>query len=279
MISTEQKDELIARIIDKFLTEPMSHISQKAVIDGAILLGVNDRQLIIYLKSKVEPFMNGQKAAKSPITTVFSVLALVQGCYEKLKQVGAAEERQAELVDGEMNLNEQYKTLFYMVHWLCKNPNQLFSKAEQIALLTHLTRALSELSKVVEYSVLVKLLDDREAMDTIDIDFICFQNKQLNEHRIKSMQRIIGRLDLAAEKTDAAKQAARELIKLMQGTCKHEEVVMTWLVEHKIDQLQGRESNIEDPHRKKLTQLCDRDQSLWLSQVNKSIDNYLSTKS
>ena len=49
------------------------------------------------------------------------------------------------------------------------------------------------------------------------------------------MQRIIGRLDLAAEKTDAAKQAARELIKLMQGTCKHEEVVMTWLVEHKID--------------------------------------------
>ena len=55
------------------------------------------------------------------------------------------------------------------------------------------------------------------------------------------MQCIINRFDLAAEKTDKTKNAATELIKLMRGTCKHEEVVMTWLVEHKIDELQ--ESN------------------------------------
>ena len=82
------------------------------------MLGVNDHQLLKYLKNKVAPFMNGEaKDSKSPITMIFSVLALVQGCYEKLKAVSIAEA--VETPKSEMDLNEQYETLFYMVHWLC----------------------------------------------------------------------------------------------------------------------------------------------------------------
>lgn len=52
---------------------------------------------------------------------------------------------------------------------------------------------MSELSKVVNFEVFVKLADDFEAMQTIAIDFICFQNKKLHDNRLKSLTEILAR--------------------------------------------------------------------------------------
>jgi hypothetical protein len=86
-----------------------------------------------------------------------------------------AKEAEVEAVK-EMNYDQQYSTLFNITLWVCKNTQKIFKKKSQISLLYYLTKSLSELSKVVNYPVLVKLLNDGDAMQTIDIDFICFQN-------------------------------------------------------------------------------------------------------
>ena len=50
---------------------------------------------------------------------------------------------------------------------------------------------------------------------------------------------------------------------------------MTWLVDFK---LEGDSLVISNEHQRKLTDLCKQDPTMWLSEVNKSIDNYLQTK-
>jgi hypothetical protein len=63
-----------------------------------------------------------------------------------------------------------------MVFQVCRNNGQLFSKNEQISLLTQLARALSELAKVVSYDMLIKLSENKELKLTMVIDLICFQD-------------------------------------------------------------------------------------------------------
>ena len=56
---------------------------------------------------------------------------------------------------------------------------------------------------------------------------------------------------------------------------------MSWLVEYKINEIDNNDESkkeSDDAHRNKLIKMCVADQSLWLSEVNKSIDSYLSTK-
>lgn len=63
-----------------------------------------------------------------------------------------------------MTYDQQYKHLFYTTLWVCRNKQRLFSKSEQIALLNYLTSSMSDLIKVVNFSVLVELANDFEAM-------------------------------------------------------------------------------------------------------------------
>lgn len=55
-------------------------------------------------------------------------------------------------------------------------------------MLTHLMKALAELSKVVDYQVLLKLLEQKDNMQTVNIDFICYQNSEIDDYIAKSHQ-------------------------------------------------------------------------------------------
>jgi hypothetical protein len=142
--------------------------------------------------------------------------------------------------------------------------------------LNHLTKSLSELSKVVSYSTLLKLFEDSDKMQTIDIDFICFQNRSLQENRSKAMKQVLERLDTEQPKTERSTKAAKELIQIMKGMCKFEQDVIAWLINIKLDP-SINESRQSEPMQK-LSDLCSKDQSLWLVEVNFSIDSYLDTK-
>jgi len=52
---------------------------------------------------------------------------------------------------------------------------------------------MSELSKVVSYEMLVALSEDYDTVQTIAIDFICFQNKRLHDNRLTSLTEILNR--------------------------------------------------------------------------------------
>ena len=84
--SPEEKNQFINRVVEMFLSVPVKHISQEAVIEATLKLGVSDTSLINYLVSQL-----GIEAAKvhekSPVMMMFSVLSLVLKNYEKLKPV------------------------------------------------------------------------------------------------------------------------------------------------------------------------------------------------
>lgn len=49
----EEKHDLICSIIEKFLSRPIAYISQEAVINATVQLGVSDSVLIKYLGRKL----------------------------------------------------------------------------------------------------------------------------------------------------------------------------------------------------------------------------------
>ena len=85
---------------------------------------------------------------------------------------------------------------------------------------------MSELIKVVDFWVLVELSDDFKAMQTVAIDFICFQNKKLHENRLLSLNEVLARHNdihkAEPSKGDDRIKAAKELLQLMQSMNKHE---------------------------------------------------------
>ena len=135
LITLEEKQTFICRIIDEFLSVPLSHISQKAVIEALVQVGFCDKVLITYLVEKLDIDSN-KKLEASPITMMFSVLSLALHNYRQLKPIPVATEPSSE--QG-MNYNKQYRHLFYTTLWICRNEQNLFSKQEQIALLNYLT--------------------------------------------------------------------------------------------------------------------------------------------
>lgn len=135
MLSPEEKNGFICNIIDTFLSKPISHISQRAVIEATVLLGVSDKVLIAYMADKLSPYMDETQAAKkdlaSPITMMFSVLALALSTYEALKPIPVVNELKVEPEQLEgMTYDKQYEKLFYVSLWVCKNTQKLFSKPE-----------------------------------------------------------------------------------------------------------------------------------------------------
>jgi hypothetical protein len=104
---------------------------------------------------------------------------------------------------------------------------------------------MSELSKVVSFDVFVKIASDYHAMQTISIDFICFQNKKLHDNRLKALSKIIQRHE--AVKADNAKHkeqlltAAKQRLQLMQSMNMHESEVLTWLIDFKVDDSNEKE--------------------------------------
>ena len=138
---------------------------------------------------------------------------------------------------------------------------------------------MCELIKVVDFSVLVELSEDFAAMQTVAVDFICLQNKKIHENRLQSLNEVLARhSDIRKpnpEKGDFRIKSAKELLHVIQSMNKHEEVIMTWLVDYK---LEGSSVAPKNEHQRKLVQLCEGDQTMWLREINKSIDNYLQTK-
>ena len=57
-------------------------------------------------------------------------------------------------------------------------------------------------------------------------------------------------------KSDKTIQAARELTQIMRGMCKHEQNVMTWLIDIKIKEHQGDKSMSDHVQIRKLQGLC-----------------------
>lgn len=52
----------------------------------------------------------------------------------------------------------------------------------------------------------------------------------------KAVKVLIDRLSLEAEKTDKNKQAAGELAEIMNGLSKHQNQIVSWLVDYKLNQ-------------------------------------------
>jgi hypothetical protein len=99
---------------------------------------------------------------------------------------------------------------------------------------------MCELIKVVDFSVLVELSEDFAAMQTVAVDFICFQNKKIHENRLQSLNEVLARhSDFRKpnpEKGDFRIKSAKELLHVIQSMNKHEEVIMTWLVDYKLEE-------------------------------------------
>jgi hypothetical protein len=95
MLSSEEKSGFTCNIIDKFLSKPITHISQQAVIEATVELGVSDKVLIKYMVDYL-----GIDAAKkhesSPTTMMFSVLSLALSNYELLKADQVVSEKKVE---------------------------------------------------------------------------------------------------------------------------------------------------------------------------------------
>jgi hypothetical protein len=53
----------VCTIIDTFLSKSIGHISQRAVIDATVMLGVSDKVLIQYMADKLKPYMEDKQAA------------------------------------------------------------------------------------------------------------------------------------------------------------------------------------------------------------------------
>jgi hypothetical protein len=94
MLEKSQRDELTCQVIDKFLSEPLAHLSQKAVIDALVQLEYSSDVLIKHLKSVFEPYLSGQAQEKSKLILVFSVLKLVHSNYKLLKTKPVGKEAQ-----------------------------------------------------------------------------------------------------------------------------------------------------------------------------------------
>lgn len=93
MMTPQETDQFFCSVIDKFLSKAVPHISQKAVIQGTIALGVQSGTVVAYLSDKLQPHLRGEAPKDSnPLTMMFAVLALAQSQYEKLKSIPVAKE-------------------------------------------------------------------------------------------------------------------------------------------------------------------------------------------